>query len=64
MFSCNIYEIFKNNYFEEHLRTTASAGPSMGNLNMILPEKMVNVSVMIKGTLMQIWKSSYIFKFI
>ena len=39
MFSCNIYEIFKNNYFEEHLRTTASAGPSMTNLNMILPEK-------------------------
>ena len=47
MFSCNIYEIFKNNYFEEHLRTTASAGPSMTNLNMILPEKMVNVIGMI-----------------
>ena len=24
MFSCEIYENFKNNYFEEHLRTTAS----------------------------------------
>ena len=24
MFSCEIYEIFKNTYFEEHLRTTAS----------------------------------------
>ena len=47
MFSCNIYENFKNNYFEEHLRTTASAGPSMTNLNMILPEKMVNVIGMI-----------------
>ena len=25
VFSCNIYEIFKNTYFEEHLQTTASA---------------------------------------
>ena len=24
MFSCEIYEIFENTYFEEHLRTTAS----------------------------------------
>ena len=24
MFSCEICEIFKNTYFEEHLRTTAS----------------------------------------
>ena len=35
MFSCEIYEIFKNNYFEEHLRTTdfvvrpASINPSL-----------------------------------
>ena len=24
MFSCEYWEIFKNNYFEEHLRTAAS----------------------------------------
>ena len=28
MFSCEICEIFKNTYFEEHLRTTTSVGPS------------------------------------
>ena len=26
MFSCEIHEIFKNTYFEEHLRTTVSGG--------------------------------------
>ena len=26
MFSCEIFEIFKSNYFEEHLQTTASKG--------------------------------------
>ena len=30
MFSCEVCEVFMNNYFEEHLRTTSS------NLNLII----------------------------
>ena len=34
--SCEICEIFRNNYFEEHLRTTASEAtlPNIKNTNM------------------------------
>ena len=36
VFSCEIYEIFKNTYFEEHLRTTASVYFADKNLRVIL----------------------------
>ena len=32
VFSCEICEIFKNKYFKEHLRTTASSGSSCLNI--------------------------------
>ena len=40
LFSCEICEIFKNTYLEEHLRRTASA--------------LSTINILIKGTVMQI----------
>ena len=33
VFSCEIFEVFKNTYFEEHLRTTASTDCTRDHAN-------------------------------
>ena len=35
VFTCKIYEIFKNTYFEEHLRTTASEKANENQLKTV-----------------------------
>ena len=43
-FSCNVYEIFKNTYFEEHLEETASDRPDRVQLALSLSKKITQLS--------------------
>ena len=47
MLSCEICKIFKNNYFEEHLRTTASNG----SIKLILKRKNESIQIKLIGEL-------------
>ena len=47
MLSCEICKIFKNNYFEEHLRTTAFNG----SIKLILKRKNESIQIKLIGEL-------------
>ena len=44
VFSCNVYEIFKNTYFEEHLEETVSDRPDRVQLALSLSKKITQLS--------------------